>query len=35
MRHRTYERWEAKFDEAEDALDQHLWRAAARLMQRL
>jgi hypothetical protein len=34
MRMRTYERWEAKFDEAEDALDQHLCMVVGRLMRR-
>ena len=29
----TYERWEVKFDEAEDALGRHLWKAAARLIE--
>jgi hypothetical protein len=35
MRMCTYERWEARFDEAEDALDIHLFRAAARLFKRV
>ena len=34
MRLRTYERWEARFDQAEDALDEHLCRVAARLLNR-
>ena len=32
MRWSTYERWEAKYDRAEEALDQHLSWAAARFM---
>jgi hypothetical protein len=35
MRLRTYERWEAKYDRAEEALDLHLCWAAARLMKLL
>jgi hypothetical protein len=35
MRRATYEKWEAKFDAAEDALDAHVLMAAARLMKRL
>jgi hypothetical protein len=34
MRMRTYERWEAKFDAAEDALDQQLCKVAGRLLGR-
>lgn len=35
MRARTYERWEARFDEAEETLDGHLWMLASRLMKGL
>jgi hypothetical protein len=35
MRWRTYERWEAKFDQAEEALDLQLCMAAARLLKHL
>jgi hypothetical protein len=35
MRWATYEKWEAKFDAAEDAIDAHLMMAAARLMKQL
>jgi hypothetical protein len=34
MRWKTYEKWEAKFDVAEDALDAHCGMALARLMKR-
>jgi hypothetical protein len=34
MRHRTYERWEAKYDQAEEALDNRLCSAVARLLKR-
>jgi hypothetical protein len=35
MRLRTYERWEARYDDAEDALDQHLCIVTARLLSRV
>ena len=34
MRWKTYEKWEAKFDAAEDALDAHCGLALARQMKR-
>jgi hypothetical protein len=34
MRWKTYAKWEARFDAAEDALDAHWWLALARLMKR-
>ena len=34
MRMRTYERWEAKYDRAEEELDNHLCSVVARLLNR-